>query len=98
MAPAVMGQIIPMAKIATGTKRPILWLRRRQNAIALATEWTRNEENSAHRNTWYHISAMRRAANLSKSMCRFIVHSKKTPKPLVHASITVRTEVYEADD
>jgi len=55
-APAVMGQIIPIAKIATGIKRPILWLRSRQNAIALATAWTRNEENSAHRNTWYHIS------------------------------------------
>jgi len=55
-APPVTGQIIPIAKIATGIKRPILWLRSRQNAIALATAWTRNDENSAHRNTWYHIS------------------------------------------
>ena len=55
----------PIARIPTGINRPILWLRSRQNAIALATEWTRNDENRAHKNTWYHISTIQHNTDLS---------------------------------
>lgn len=57
-APNVIGDRTPMANIPNGIQRPILCLRSLHTAIIAAMKCTNMEENSAHRNTWYHISEM----------------------------------------
>lgn len=74
-APPVKGATRPMSKMSSGLKRPICCFLNMLKATTAATKWTKRDENSAHRNTWYQISAARNTQLNSCSVTNPIVWS-----------------------